>query len=783
MIADSVLAKSMSRLTVALALLAIVSGLIGFYRIDANGSDAVNATSTIGRFFDVAYLSLGMLSVGVKNTYGEPFLSVGRWFGVLFVFAAVLRFLIPQAASAWVRQRVSRLDGHSVVVGLGAKGAALMLDLARLAPVVGVDQASRDRKSLGIAGKLSPVYLIKADAQQRDQLSHLGLRRARRVIVCTGSDTLNHAIAAKVLNMVRDDRARPQALDLIVHFHDHELSKTLLGGLTGSSNVQLRTLSLPVLAARYVLSRHRWLLGADRLPGLRPRWVYLGWDEYAESLLHCALELGNGTAQGAPVITVFVEHPEKIHARLRQLYPAASALLQHVELKTRGSLGLPDDDAIRATEMPVRTSAVFLFDGNDSDAFTAAQRARAAGDRLGCWQAPLFLRLDEPDSFSAGLQPLDSVKRLATTIEAFGGLRQTCANTALRDWQEHLAQRLHQTYRAGIATSDSSIRHSAADADWYQVSEEFRDANRRVVDHLPVKLAALGYVICGELPLPRRPLQLGTGQLDLTLRMEHASWCAEKYFDGWTYAPVRDDRRRHHDGLVAFDALSRSMRQNIDPINQLLEIAAQPSDSWLGEWIRVHRAKGGGAYRERVLAIRAVADLQSTEQACLASAIDSFLLTSNFTERLGEHDDEFWTMVTELRHRGDVVFARALAKAVSARTESSTAWRRYRFCIVRSYISETREDPVLRVAIAQLLAEVPCFEWWFELPEATTADTFLLARCDDWLFATTAAASIEHENCNSLSRSLAALGHDQARLRAVAPLSPDRMVTLMVAAR
>ena len=48
---------------------------------------------------------------------------------------------------------------------------------------------------------------------------------------------------------------------------------------------------------------------------------------------------------------------------------------------------------------------------------------------------------------------------------------------------------------------------------------------------------------------------------------EHESWCREKLDRGWTYHPIRNDRRQHHDALLAWDKLPR--QQQSDLINQV----------------------------------------------------------------------------------------------------------------------------------------------------------------------------------------------------------------------
>jgi hypothetical protein len=49
----------------------------------------------------------------------------------------------------------------------------------------------------------------------------------------------------------------------------------------------------------------------------------------------------------------------------------------------------------------------------------------------------------------------------------------------------------------------------------------------------------------------------------LMAKQEHQRWMNEKIEDGWVYAPIRDDIKKHHPCLVPWDKLSEEV-QNED---------------------------------------------------------------------------------------------------------------------------------------------------------------------------------------------------------------------------
>ena len=57
--------------------------------------------------------------------------------------------------------------------------------------------------------------------------------------------------------------------------------------------------------------------------------------------------------------------------------------------------------------------------------------------------------------------------------------------------------------------------------------------------------------------------------LDRLAKTEHLGWNAERFSNGWRYAKVRDDSKKHHNCLVPWDKLS-STDQGKDRANVLL---------------------------------------------------------------------------------------------------------------------------------------------------------------------------------------------------------------------
>lgn len=740
MSAPSRFATRMSRATAIFAALALACGIIGYTRVPLTPADGLEAQDGIGYVLDLVYLALATFRLGIKQTYGDPFLAIGRWFGVLFVFSAAIRIMLPHVVAAYARWRIRMLHGHAVIVGLGAKGSAFAADLARRTALAVMDVETVERAQLAIPPGSHPVYVLSGDGASSASLEYLNLPAAARVLITTGSDVTNHKIVCQVVEVTRRRNAGEDPLELIVHFADPRLGQTLLTGLSPQPGIRIRPFSLPIQTARTLVARHPWMLGCDRLLGTRRHWIFVGWDAYAEALLLLAIRLGAGSPGRMPRFSVFVDTPPTLERQLHDRYPAASQLLESVAIFTTTSTGVASDEDLRSLTASHEHSSAYIFEPDDASAFSAAHRLRAALDRIGSEAVPIFVRMDAPRNFIGGLHDLAQVRRLASVIEPFGSLADTCTDQALQDWHERLAMEVHASYREDRMTSASTKPLVASAAEWAALPEDLRESNRRAVDHLPVKLAALGFIVRKELPLPFGAVPLDTDAAYRIARLEHESWMAEKRLDGWTAAGVRDDRRRWHDRLVPFDALAADTGLMLDPFRRILALAKTPRDPWLASWLSAGRAQGGGAFRERLLGLRAAPE-DCADDAAADAAFGTLLEQLDAARRLGADGDEFWTVAVAASHPCDLAFARACDRALERCMPARKKPARHRLVVVsgthpgRPRPSELDPDAFLRSG-----GPAAVLECWIELAEGTDPLAHLAGACDDWVCSSDAAA-------------------------------------------
>jgi class 3 adenylate cyclase len=121
---------------------------------------------------------------------------------------------------------------------------------------------------------------------------------------------------------------------------------------------------------------------------------------------------------------------------------------------------------------------------------------------------------------------------------------------------ESLAKAAHKAYfeesRARGETPDTNLSMRP----WDELSEDLRDANRAQVADIPNKLRALGLELAAGDGVRPGDIAITDAQMEEMAIREHERWMADRMRHDWTWAPVRDNARKHHPLLIPWERLS-----------------------------------------------------------------------------------------------------------------------------------------------------------------------------------------------------------------------------------
>jgi hypothetical protein len=156
-------------------------------------------------------------------------------------------------------------------------------------------------------------------------------------------------------------------------------------------------------------------------------------------------------------------------------------------------------------------------------------------------------------------EPAGSVADWDGQVMPFSWLRDACQPEVLLDHQgDELARVIHDHYQDSIAAQGRDPSEEPAGRPWEALPPSYRNANRHQADHLWAKLAVTD---CRAVPEELvESFAFAPLEGERLAIIEHARWAADRYLDGWTYAPVRDNARKHHPQLIPYEQLSGPMK-------------------------------------------------------------------------------------------------------------------------------------------------------------------------------------------------------------------------------
>jgi hypothetical protein len=456
------------------------------------------------------------------------------------------------------RLRTRQARNHVIVCGDGMIANTLARRLraagSRVVPV------SSDAMSTEPA---DPRRVARA-ARDPDILRAAGIGRAQALYACTDDSAANTAIALAAARHGRHGRRSPLAV--YAQVADPELCLALQArhlGLTGQPGARVEFFNIDDLAARKLLSQEP----PTPINGRPPRMVVLGATAFGRSVL---IELARQWRIRDPQddfvmpLALVDEAATQAAAQLTQRYPFLSRVCRITPYD--GDLA----ELISAGGFPLPPDRVFICYDDEQRALKTALTAEQL------WHgAPgsVVVRLDRLASLreafgGEGDRLLDD---LSGTLRLYGVVRAACDPDLIGD---DLARVIHESYVAARRRRGERPDANPALVPWEELPETLRRANRAQAEDFGSKLRELGCALSPRVG-PGDEHTLAEPEIERLAVLEHERWVAERTAAGWRYGNPRDEVRRLHPALAAWETLGAEMRErNHDAIRELPTILA-----------------------------------------------------------------------------------------------------------------------------------------------------------------------------------------------------------------
>jgi hypothetical protein len=140
--------------------------------------------------------------------------------------------------------------------------------------------------------------------------------------------------------------------------------------------------------------------------------------------------------------------------------------------------------------------------------------------------------------------------------ELEGAMLEELAEAAHRDYREN---RERDGWRFG-PTRDNARKLHPLLVDYSQLSELYKDSNRRLVRTIPRKLARAGYIMIPVegTPLPAVPTE---EEVEKMARCEHELWMQERTTEGYRPGAVTSEKDLTHEHIKPWDELSEDIKE------------------------------------------------------------------------------------------------------------------------------------------------------------------------------------------------------------------------------
>ncbi|NML75284.1 hypothetical protein HHL25_14225 [Rhizobium sp. S-51] len=576
------------------AIFVLFSGLVGFLvenmRDGIQPTDGAAAAKLAVHSF-IQTLKLFSLDLSSRPLAENWFLVVARFVGATVAVVAVWRTIASLFGREFAVWRASFLSGHTAVLGHGQRNA----HFARSARTADDRSASiildHDRSAMAHMATAQRAVLLEADLNHSEAIAPARVEKARLVLIGSGSDERNLALAQAVLRR----RAAAEARDgrIVLTIDDPAMAETLARqpaiAQPGRGD-ELAIFNADALAARLLLARTPFSDLALAAGQSHVHLLFAGFSSAALEVLLHYLRLSPCAGLGPSRISVLTGNAEAARETILARVPnlalaledglAASDPAANVPLAwaTRLRIVAADPSVLswdaalldRLAEWGPFTATIFASQNVLNDA-RLALALNTPGNRGAGLAVPFFVRMDKRSSLETLFRRLpgrmgkdgSACARLSEAvtpgeaIEPFGLFEDICNLDAIFGAREALARRLHETYRLKNFGEGASADLPAL-APWERLAETWRIASRRSADYLPVKRLSAGLAAWRDVTDgPALPPEIveDPGRLEALARLEHDSWRIDRELNGWRFAERRDDDRLLHPHLVGYDAL------------------------------------------------------------------------------------------------------------------------------------------------------------------------------------------------------------------------------------
>jgi hypothetical protein len=557
-----------------LSLASLLLGYVGFREHYATVGDPHTV-------LDLIYFSLQLFLLE-SGSVSQPVpwqLEVARFLAPAVTIYTATKAFLRIFRDQLVVARLGFYRGHIVIAGLGRMGFLLTRTLRRSGRRVVVLERDEDNDNVERCREIGAPVLI-GNATDRALLRKARTARASHLISVLGDDGANAEVAGRVRELV--DHKRESALTCLIHIIEPQLRNLLTQRQLETipeSGFRLEFFNLFQLGALALLGLHPPFTKDISSNLSSPQLLIVGFGRMGQSLVtSVAAEWYDShyESNGPLKITVVDRDVDKKLESLRFNHPQVTQFIHFVPRQIdvfsadfqRGDFLFDDERNCQVT------NAYICLDNDAVGLYAGLSLLQQLKDQ----NVSVVVRMTYDGGLAALLR--EPVKESGfNRLHSFNLLDQTCTEQLLVSGMiESLAQAIHYDYVRHQHALGQTLQSNPSMAPWDELPESFRESNRLQVEHLKMKVTAVG---CGITPVSHDhdgAVEFSAEEIEKLAEMEHERWKQDNLSRGWKPGgEQKDSEKKSHPLLVSWNELSTEHkelnRQTIRGIPDLLNRA------------------------------------------------------------------------------------------------------------------------------------------------------------------------------------------------------------------
>jgi voltage-gated potassium channel Kch len=487
-------------------------------------------------------------------------LEVGRWCACFVLFSSLLKGIFQAFDSHLTHLIIKHSTDHIIVCGTGEKGIRIIDEYAlNDESVVVIDEVDNELFDLPANRN---VNFLRGDATTTEVLQAGGVEHCDTIFLTHPDDSANFDVLMAANEILK--RTGASVKKCYLHAENSRKISAMINELE-FEKLEIKTFNFDDIIARSLASNFK--ADTNLLKSESGQIVIVGESTLTKILILQICRSYLKPIDACIAVTLISCEAEQIVSDFNNNYPETKHLinLKGVSSTDHSRTLKPILDSIDSLD----SSMFFICNNLDTSAFFDLLNLK---DNYGVQMASCALQ--QSDGIAIRQTFSNESELLADGFQLFGLIDEHCSLESIKgETLDKLAQIIHNRYLLNQLESGAEIGSKPALYAWSNLSEQYKEANRRQADHIYIKLRFIGIELGEQTTTTVQALKFTDVEIDILARIEHRRWGAERYLDGWKFSPVRDDVKKLHPDLVAWEELSEEIKNyDREPILQIPEL-------------------------------------------------------------------------------------------------------------------------------------------------------------------------------------------------------------------